>query len=235
MKVINDLYDYENLKIVQDTEIFKFSIDSILLAEFVEIKNSSQVILDLCTGNGVIPLILSYYVKNKIMAFELQDYVFDLARESIEMNGLNEQISCINDDVKNIGKYFPGNNFSVIVANPPYFKYKKSSLINENETKAMARHEIALNLVELFEVVKYALKDKGEFYLVHLPERLEEILYLCEIYGINAKKVQFIYTKSDKNASIVLVKCVKVAKNALKVMPPIFINDYESYKKIFRR
>ncbi len=234
MKVINDLFDYEGLKIVQDTDLFKFSLDSILLAEFVDNVDNSKLILDLCTGNAAVPLILSYYLSSKIVAFELQDYVAELAKESIAINHAENQIHLIHDDVKNIKNYFPGNNFDVIVANPPYFKLNKNSILNDNCKKAIARHELALNLEDLFYVVKYALKDNGEFYLVHLPERLEEIFYLCEKNKIIVKKVQFVYTKSDKNATIVLIKCIKGARNSLKVSSPLFIDDYKSYKNIFR-
>lgn len=235
MKLINDLYDYENLKIVQDSDVFKFSLDSILLAEFVDKLDDSKKILDLCTGNAAVPLILSYYFKNSIVAFEIQDYIATLAKESIQLNHLETQIDLIHDDIKNIENYFPGNNFEVVVANPPYFKFNKSSLINNNKNKALARHEIALDLETVFKIVRYSLKENGEFYLVHLPERLEEILYLCEKYKIIAKKIQFVYTKNDKNANIVLIKCIKGANNALKVCYPLFVWNKESYKNIFRR
>lgn len=234
MKVINDLYDYENYKIAQDSDVFKFSLDSILLAEFVTKLAPKDKVLDLCTGNAVVPLILSNYFPNEIIGFEIQKYIANLAQESIKINGLEKQINIINDDVKVIHNYFPGNNFSVVVSNPPYFKYQESSLINENEKKAIARHEILLDLEELFQVVKYALKENGTFYLVHIPERLEEILYLCEKYQIIAKQIQFVYTNSNKDATIVLVKCIKNANNALKVNAPLYISDYKSYKNIFR-
>ncbi len=235
MKCINDLYDYENLKIVQDDDVFKFSLDSILLAEFVDSVDNSKMILDMCTGNAAVPLILSYYTKSSIVAFEIQDYIASLAQESIQMNHLENQIQLIHDDVKNLGKYFPGNNFDIVVANPPYFRYKESSLVNQNQSKAIARHEIYLHLEELFQIAKYALKDQGAFYLVHIPERLEEILSLCEQYKIIAKKIQFVYTKSTKNATIVLIKCIKGANQGLKVLPPLFVSSHESYKNIFRR
>lgn len=234
MKVINDLYDYENYKIVQDSEVFKFSLDSILLAEFVTKLVPNDKVLDMCTGNAVVPLILSNYFPNEIVGFEIQEYIAELAQESVKINGLENQIKVINDDIKVINNYFPGNNFEVIVANPPYFKYKKSSLINENRNKAIARHEIYLELEEIFKIVKYALKENGTFYLVHIPERLEEILYLCEKYQIIAKQIQFVYTNSNKDATIVLIKCIKNANNALKVSTPLYISDYKSYKNIFR-
>lgn len=234
MKVINDLFDYENLKIVQDTEVFKFSLDSILLAEFVDNVDKSKLILDLCTGNGAVPFLFSYYGKNKIVGFEIQEYIYTLAQEGLQLNHLEDQIQFINDTVINIKNYFSRNYFDVIVANPPYFRYQKSAIINENQLKAIARHEITLKLEEIFEVAKYALKENGIFYLVHKPERLEEILFFCEKYQIVAKKIQFVYTKSDNNASIVLVKCVNNGKNDLKVLAPLFINACKSYKNIFK-
>ncbi len=235
MKVVNDLFDYENLKIVQESESFKFSLDSLLLAEFVDSVDNSKQILDLCTGNGVIPFVLSYYYKNKIVGFEIQESIYQLALEGVKLNGLEHQVSLYHDNVIHIGKYFPGNNFDIVTANPPYFKYKESSLINQNEQKAIARHEIFLSLEELFQIAKYALKENGVFYLVHLPERLEEILVLCEKYQLVAKKIQFVYTKENYNASIVLIKCVHHAKNALVVSSPLFVHNYKSYKTIFRK
>lgn len=235
MKVINDLFDYENYKIVQDSNVFKFSLDSILLAEFVTKLQKTDKVLDICTGNGVVPLILSYYFPNEIVGFEIQKYIANLAIESIRLNNLNNQIKVINDDVKVINNYFPGNNFDVVLANPPYYKYQESSLINENKNKAIARHEICLDLESMFEVVRHALKDNGVFYLVHLPERLEEILYLCEKYQIIAKEIQFVYTNSNSNATIVLIRCVKNGNNGLKIKQPLYINKYNSYQNIFRR
>ncbi len=234
MKVINDLYDYEHYKIAQDSDVFKFSLDSILLAEFVSTLKPTDKVLDLCTGNAVVPLILSYYFPNEIIGFEIQKNIAELAKESILLNNKENQIKVITDDVGVINNYFPGNNFNVVVANPPYFKYKESSLINENQSKAIARHELSLTLEDLFRITKYSLKDNGIFYLVHLPERLEEILYCCEKYQIIAKEIQIVYTKDDNHASIVLLKCIKNANNALKVNKPLHIGDYKSYKNIFR-
>jgi tRNA1(Val) A37 N6-methylase TrmN6 len=235
MKVINDLFDYENYKIVQDSNKFKFSLDSILLAEFVDNVDNKANILDLCTGNAVVPLILSYYYSNLITGFEIQESIYNNAIESVKINNVDKQINIICDDVKNIKNYFPGNNFDVIIANPPYFKYKESSIINDNFEKAIARHEIYLDLDNLFSIVNYSLKDGGCFYLVHLPERLEEILNICEKYKIRAKKVQFIYTKKESSANIVLIKFIKGAKNSLVVNSPLLISEYKSYKNIFRR
>lgn len=234
MKVINDLYDYENFKIVQEDECFKFSLDSILLAEFVEINDANAQILELCAGNGAISLILSYYYSNKITAVEIQDTIYALGKESVKINKKESQITFMHEDIKNLKNYFPGNNFDIVIANPPYFSYTTHSFINKNKIKSIARHEILLKLEELFQVVSYQLKNNGSFYLVHLPERLEEILFLCQKYKITAKKIQFIYTNPNKNATIVLIKCVKGANNGILVLPSLCIDNYKSYKNIFK-
>lgn len=232
MKTINDLYDY-GYQIAQDSEYFKFSLDSILLAEFVDNVNNQDKILDLCAGNGAVSLILSFYYPNPIVAFEMQEPIYQLGQESIHLNHKEKQIKLICDNVKNLKNYFPGNNFDIVVANPPYYK-SNSSLKNTNEIKAIARHEITLTLEDLFKVVAYSLKSKGTFYLVHLPSRLEEILYLCEKYNLVAKKIQFVYTKNDRSANIVLIKCIKGARNAVQISPPLYITDQKSYQNIFR-
>ncbi len=232
MKVINDLFDYD-FKIVQDTDYFKFSLDSLLLAEFVDNVYNLMKILDVCTGNAAIPLVLASKYENQIYGFEIQEKIYDLALESIKINKLEDRIKVYNDDIGNVKKYFPGNIFDVVLANPPYFKYNQSSIINENECKAIARHEIALDLEKLFESVNYIIKNKGCFYLVHLPNRLQEILVMAEKYNFRAKKIQFVYTNKRKDAKIVLVKFVKNGNNDIKVSSPVFINNYKSYKNMF--
>ena len=233
MKVINDLFDYENYKIVQDNQGFKFSLDSILLAEFTKLNKDDKV-LDLCTGNAAVPLILSYYFPNSIVGFEIQETIYNLGVESVILNHKEEQIQLINDDIKNIKNYFPGNNFDVLVANPPYFKFQEDSYINEDKKKAIARHEIFLNIENIFQIAKTMLKNNGTLYLVHLPSRLEEIFNCCEKYKIIVKELQFVYTKETECATIVLIKCVKNARKTLKVNPPLYVKRMVSYKNCFR-
>jgi tRNA1(Val) A37 N6-methylase TrmN6 len=233
MKVINDLYDYQDYKIVQDTDAFKFSLDSILLAEFVDNVDVSTKILDLCTGNAVVPLILSYYYSNQITGFEIQESIFKLAKESLKINNVDKQINVINDDIKNIKNYFPGNNFDIITCNPPFFK-NNHSLINENKEKAIARHELTLTLPELIVTVKYLLKENGNFYLVHRPDRLEEIMELCSKNNLRVKKLTFIYSKLDEPAIMVLLKCVKNGKIGMKVCSVIVNHDNKTYQNIFK-
>ena len=162
MEVLNDLYDY-GLKIYQDDHLFKFSLDSLLLAEFLKIEKSDKKLLDICSGNAPLPLIVAKNHKIEITGVEIQKEICDLAEKSIEINHL-KNIKMLNCNAKDLKNYFPGNNFDIITCNPPFFKVEKTSLINEEPKKAIARHEITITLKEILEIVKYLLKDNGIFY-----------------------------------------------------------------------
>lgn len=124
-KVKNDLFDYKNRYIMQMKDGFKFSLDSLLLAEFVKVKKDDKKILDMCTGNAPVPLVLSLKTNAEIVGFEIQKEISELALESVAINGLEKNIRIINDDIKNIDNYFESNTFDIITCNPPYFKTKE--------------------------------------------------------------------------------------------------------------
>ena len=230
--VLNDLYDY-GLKIYQDEDNFKFSLDSILLAEFVECDDRYSYV-DFCTGNAPVPLILSTKTNAKIYGIELQKEIYNLAIKSIKENNLESNINIINDNIKNVSKYIKDESIDVVTCNPPYFKYNKKSLINLTKEKAIARHEIEMNLEDIMKSAKYILKNKGSLYIVHRCDRLEEIILSMNKYNFSIKKLQFIYTKDSKNSMMVLIKAIKNGNTgSLKVLPSINIMDYKSYKNIF--
>ncbi len=231
-KIVNDLFDYKNLKIVQGADSFKFSIDSILLAEYVENNLDSKKIIDFCTGNAPIPLILSTKTSSKLIGFEIQKPIYEMALDSIKFNNKQDQIEVFNDDIINIKKYFDRETFDVVTCNPPYFKRINQTLINENEIKAIARHEIKINLDQIIESAAYLLKNKGCLYLVHRPERLEEMMEIFKKYHFFAKKLQFIYPKFDKNANMVLIKAVKNGNIGLKVLKPIELRERKTYQNL---
>lgn len=231
--VINDVLDY-GIKIYQDNTCFKFSLDSVLLAEFIEVKSSKLNILDLCTGNCVIPLILANKYSNNIVAVELQQKIFNLAKNSVDLNKMSKQIKIINDNAINIDKYYKTEYFDIVSCNPPYFKMHQKSIINLNDYKSIARHELKINLEEIISIASRMLKNKGYFYLVHRTERLEEIIHTLNKYNLRIKNIQFVYTKDNDNSSLVLIKALKNGNFGLKVNPPIFINRYNSYKNIFK-
>ena len=148
---------------------------------------------------------------------------------------MEKEITLIQDNVKDLKNYFPGNNFDVILCNPPYFKYVESSNINKNLIKSIARHEICITLKDIFEVASFFLKDKGRFYLVHIPDRIDEIFVYASHCGLAVKELQFVYSKADEKPVMVLVTCVKGGRFGTRVYPPVNIGGLQSYQGIFRK
>ena len=230
--VKNDLFDY-GLKIYQNKDAFKFSLDSILLAEFVEKKKELKTIVDFCTGNVAIPLILSTKFNANIIGFEIQKNPFNLAYNSVILNNLDNRIKIIKDDLANALEYILPETVDAVTCNPPYFKYDKSSNINIEEEKAIARHEIETNLDSIIMSAKYILKNKGILYMVHRPERLQEISNTLSKYKFAIKKLQFIYSDYKKGAIMVLIKATKNGLEGTKVNPPINVLEFKTYQNIF--
>lgn len=234
-KELNWLYDYPNLKLYQYKEGFKFSLDSILLAEFAEIRKKDIRIVDFCTGNGVIPTILAWKTQKQIIGIEFQEEIYNLAIDSLKENHLGDKIHYICDNVKNITNYYSSDFFDVILCNPPYFRYSKESHVNQCDLKKIARHEVFIDLATIISLASKMLHTKGRFYLVHLPERLDEIIVLAYQNRLAVKKIQFIYSNEEKNAKIVLVCLVKDGRFGVKVLPAINISSLSTYQNLFKK
>ena len=238
MEVINDIVG-KDLKIYQDDNFFKFSLESVLLPNFVTINLRDKNILDLCSGNAPIPLILSKKTKAHIYGVELQKEVYNLALKSVKLNNKEEQIEILNEDVKNLKNVFQGEMFDIITVNPPYFKRSSTSYLNQNEIKANARHESTLTLEELLKIVKYLLKNNGSFYMVHRTERLIEIIDKLKENNLIPKCLQFIYPYEGKESKLFMIKAVKNGKEGTKVLDSIYIHNLdgtykEEIKEIFK-
>lgn len=238
MKVVNDLLNYNGMKIVQNNEYFNFSLDSVLLPNFVTLNKGIKKILDLGTGNAPIPLILSTLTNAELYGIELQKEVYDLAIESVKINSLTDRITIINDNMKNLENYFLLNSFDVIVSNPPYFRVDESSNVNENIQKTIARHEKEIKLNEIVEIAKKFLNNNGIFAMVHRTDRLIEIIELFKKNNIEPKKIQLIYPKEGSESNMVLIEGRKNGNPGLKILPPLVVHepngDYkEEIKKIF--
>ena len=232
-KVKNDLFDYKNRYIMQMRDGFKFSLDSLLLAEFVKVKKDDKKILDMCTGNAPVPLVLSLKSDAEIVGFEIQKEISELALESVAINGLEKNIRIINDDIKNIDNYFESNTFDIITCNPPYFKTKEDGYRNKNDFLTLARHEIAIDLETIFKIAFKYLKDNKVFYFVHRVERLDDIIVLARENKMNVKELQFISTKKEKAANTILVKCVKNSKPGIKLRKEICVDNLDTYQHLF--
>ncbi len=228
--VLNDLYDYENRFIFQPKDGFKFSIDSILLAEFVDTLKDDKLVLDLCSGNGSIPLILTTKANCYVDCVEIQEEIFDLLNKSIIYNNLSNNIKIYNENINDFNTF---KVYDIVTCNPPYFKVSSDSLKNNKEILSIARHEIELKLEDIFRVSYKYLKDGGYLYLVHRASRLDEIINLGIKYKIPVKVIQLIKTGENKLPSMVLIKAKKNAKSGVIIKDIINIDGLSTYKNIF--
>lgn len=217
--------------------MFCFSLDSILLADFVKPNYNTKNIIDLGCGNAPIPLFLTLKTKAKITGIEIQTAVYDLAKRSIELNHFEKQIQIINADIKDLYRSLGANTFDLVIANPPYFKYKEGSNINHNDYLTIARHEVKINLQDLIIEARRLLKNTGSFNLVHRTERLAEVIRLLHEAKFGVKRMRFVYSKQESNALLFLVEAKADMKDDVRIEKPLYIYEGSEYsaevKEIF--
>jgi tRNA1Val (adenine37-N6)-methyltransferase len=210
------------LKIIQDREDFCFSLDAVLLANFVTVKKGERVI-DLGTGSGVIPLLLSAKTgASYIAGVEIQERVAERARRSVRYNGLEERVKILTMDLKDAPQLLE-NDFDVVVTNPPYMEVGRG-FINPQESKAISKHEIKCSLEDVIRVGAFLLKSKGRFAIVHKPERLVDLMCLMRKYALEPKKIKFAHPKVGKAPNILLIEALKGGKPQLKFCDPVYIH-----------
>ena len=220
MERLDDVLGYKDLKIYQNSDYFSFSLDSIILANYSTVRLRDTHIADFCTGNGVIPLILSRRCNHKIIGVEIQKPLADLAQKSVVYNHLEDRITILCDDVKNFSKDHL-NEFDLLLCNPPYFKVQEKSSFNESYEKMIARHEICINLEEICDCAKKVLKDNGNLCIVHRSDRLMDIVETFRKYGIEPKRIKFVYENTRKESTLVLIEGQKCGKVGLIVDKPL--------------
>ena len=232
---IDDL-EYKNLKIIQNKEGFCFGIDSVLLTDFAkDIKTNSKVI-DLGSGTGIIPILLSAKTKNThFVGIEIQESVAEMANRSVQLNDLQDRIKIQNGNILELIDIYEKGKFDAITTNPPY-KKMNTGIVNENDKKLISRHEITASLEDFIRISSYLLKDFGEFYMVHRPDRLVDIFYLMRKHNIEPKKIRFVYPNKNKKANIILIKGIKCGKPFLKFDDNLYVynEDMEYTEEILR-
>ena len=220
-----------NLKIFQNDDWFKFSLESVLLPNFVTINLRCKKIMDLCTGNAPIPLILSTKTKASIVGVEIQKDVYKLAKKSIEINHLDNQIALINDNLNNLKMYYNGDDFDIITVNPPYFLNIPLSKKNKDNHKTIARHEVTTNLDEIVKISAYLLKNGGYLAMVHQTNRFFDVINVFKKYNLTINKIQLIYPKEGKESNLFMIEGIKDGKCGVKFLKPLYIhNDDGTYK-----
>ncbi len=220
----------ENLRIIQSPSVFAFSLDAVLLARFVYVPIQKGNIIDLCSGNGVIPLFLSARTKATITGVEIQERLFDMAIRSIEYNGLEDRLQMIHGDLKDIPKQQGFGKYDVVTCNPPYFTTSSKQEINPNEHLAIARHELLCTLEDAIKASSQLVRQGGKVAFVHRPGRLMDIITLMRQYRLEPKRIQFVYPKLGKEANTILVEAIKDGSPDLKILPPLIVyNEADEY------
>ncbi|PKM55826.1 MAG: SAM-dependent methyltransferase [Firmicutes bacterium HGW-Firmicutes-3] len=222
---IDDLHR-KGYKIIQNEAMFCFGMDAVLLAGFCNIK-TTDVILDLGTGNGIIPLLLEgRFAPKHITGLEIQEANVDMAIRSIHMNQLEKKIKIIHGDIKEAENLLPLSNFDVLTCNPPYMDAGKG-LINELSAKTIARHEVLCTLEDVIAQASRLTKVGGRFYLVHRPHRLIDIIALLRAYKMEPKRLKMVHPKVGSEANMVLIESVRQGNPFLKVEKPLIVYTSE--------
>ncbi|WP_181351122.1 tRNA1(Val) (adenine(37)-N6)-methyltransferase [Thalassobacillus sp. CUG 92003] len=219
---IDYLLAEDKLRIIQSPSAFAFSLDAVLLANFTYVPIKKGRILDLCTGNGVIPLFLSRRSSVNITGVELQERLYDMAVRNVELNSLGDQLSMIHGDVKNMPDQLGHGKFDLVTCNPPYFPTPKKNELNLNEYVAIARHEIHCSLDEVIKACSQLTRPGGKVSMVHRPGRLAEIIALFRQYKIEPKRIQFVHPKRNREANILLIEGIRDGKADMKILPPLY-------------
>ncbi len=221
---IDDL-QRNHLKIIQNSKKFCFGMDAVLLSGYTKVKEG-EIVLDLGTGTGIIPILLEGKTKGKhFSALEIQEESALMARRSVALNKQEEKIDIIIGDIKEASKIFGAASFDVITTNPPYMT-GSHGLVNPNAEKAIARHEISCTLDDIIKESSKVLKENGRFYMVHRPFRLAEIIVTMSKYRIEPKRIRLVHPYRDKEPNMVLIEGIKGAKPRVTVEAPLVV--YES-------
>ena len=209
-------------RIIQHPEKFCFGMDAVLLSGFAKAHRGDRV-LDLCTGTGIIPILMEAKTEAAhLTGLEIQAESADMARRSVQLNGLEEKIDIVTGDVKEAGSYFSSASFDVITCNPPYM-IGRHGLVNPEAPKAIARHEILCTLEDVVGQSASLLKPGGHFYLVHRPFRLAEIITMLVQYKLEPKRMRLVYPYVDKEPNMVLIEAVRGGKPRITVEKPLII------------
>lgn len=214
------------LKLIQNPSGFCFGVDAVFLSDFVKVK-PGETVLDMGTGNGIIPVLLSAKTRGKkFTGLEIQADTADMARRSVEYNHLEGRIEIVTGDIKEAAEIFKPAFFDVITTNPPYMLAQHGQR-NPDNAKAIARHEVLCKLDDILRESMRLLQDKGRFYMVHRPFRLTEIMIKMSYYKIEPKRIQFIHPYIDKEPVLVLIEGVRGARSRVTIEPPIVIYEKE--------
>jgi tRNA1Val (adenine37-N6)-methyltransferase len=219
-----DTFFNGSLQILQKKKGYRFSIDAVLLSQFVKILKNEKVI-DLGTGCGILPLLLSQTKKaHSFVGVEIQKELAECAKKNVILNYLEDRISILHQDYRKLNSIFPPGSFDVVLSNPPYRKYR-TGRVNPSVEKAIARHEIRGTLEDLISIASYLLPTKGRCYLIFPALRTIDLLMILRAEKLEPKRLQFVHPRIKEGAKFILVESVKASGVELKIMEPLILHE----------
>ncbi|MFZ5434934.1 MAG: tRNA1(Val) (adenine(37)-N6)-methyltransferase [Bacillota bacterium] len=213
-----------SLRIIQNPETLCFGVDAVLLAHFARAK-AGECVCDLGTGNGIVALLVcALYPVRHVHAVEIQPLLCDMAARSVAMNGLSSRITIHQIDLRSAADSLGHGTFDLVLSNPPYLP-KDTGLLNPSNTLAVSRHEILCSLSDVATASAALLKNRGRTVLIHRAERTAEVLSTLSQARLEPKRIRYVHSEPGKDACLVLVEAVKLARPGVVVRPPLFLRD----------
>lgn len=211
-----------HFQIIQNPRRFCFGMDAVLLSGFAKAKAGARV-LDLGTGNGIIPILMAAKTEAEhLTGLEIQPESVDMAKRSVLLNDLTERVSIVEGDIKSASGLFGAAVFDVVTCNPPYMP-GQHGLVNSDQAKALARHEIACTFEDVVREAGKLLRPGGTFYLVHRPFRLAEIISTLLTYKLEPKRMRLVYPFADQEPNMVLLEACRGGNSRMRVEPPLIV------------
>nr|WP_026010951.1 tRNA1(Val) (adenine(37)-N6)-methyltransferase [Paenibacillus sp. OSY-SE] len=224
---IDDLLTHE-LKIIQSSEVFSFSMDAVLLARFATVPARGRI-MDLCTGNGVVPLLLSTRTKADIDGLEIQPRLAEMASRSVQLNGLQERVTIMAGDLKTFQPRPERPYYELVTVNPPYMPIQTGDT-KVNKHQALARHEVACTLEDVIRTCSRLLRTGGKMAMVHRPSRLTDMMALMRQYRLEPKRIRFVHPRAGTEANMVLIEAARDGKPDVRLLPPLIVyNEGNEY------
>ncbi len=222
-ETLDDL-QIKDIKILQKKSGFRFGVDAVLLANFAKAKENHKVI-DLCTGTGIIAFIMAGKTPaQSIKGIDIQKEMIDMAKRSVDINGLQNRMEFINEDLKNLKELKKIEKAHVVTVNPPY-KLGGAGIKNPEDSLAIARHEICCNLEDIIIASRALLRDNGRLYMIHRPERLIDIFCLMRKHKIEPKRVRMVHPNIYKAPTMVLIEGQRDGGAFLRWDNPLYVYD----------
>jgi tRNA1Val (adenine37-N6)-methyltransferase len=212
------------LRVLQKKRGYRFSVDAILLSQFSKIRKNEKV-MDLGTGCGILLLLLSQTTKaHSFVGVEIQKELAELAKKNVQLNHLQDRVSILQKDFRDLKETYPPGSFDVVLSNPPYRKYR-TGRVNPAMEKAIARHEIKATLEDLISIASYLLPPKGRCYVIFPALRTVDLLVVLRSQRLEPKRLQFVHPRFQEDAKFILSESIKESGVELKVMSPLILQS----------